>query len=149
MFHVLFGEFIEPVPESGCWLWLGYWNPKNYPIIRKPPYEMKRAHRKAYEMTYGAIPEGMQVCHKCDTRPCVNPEHLFLGTNQDNVDDRNRKGRQARGERHSSSRLTEAMVLEIRGSSESAASWSRRTGISVGSIKKARRGETWGHVPRA
>lgn len=75
-------------------------------------------HRLSYELTHGEIPNGLFVCHHCDNPPCCNPEHLFLGTNQDNVRDMWAKGRGvnyvARGEDHSNSKLTNMQVDEIR-----------------------------------
>lgn len=74
----------------------------------------QQAHRVSWELHYGPIPAGMLVCHHCDNRICVRPDHLFLGSIQDNMDDRNMKQRQARGERLWSAKLTADDVLEIR-----------------------------------
>jgi hypothetical protein len=81
---------------DGCWLWLGHRRPPPgpYGTIRgdgrgKPLY----AHRVAWELHYGAIPDGKHVLHHCDTPPCVRPDHLFLGTQADNDRDMTAKGR--------------------------------------------------------
>ena len=72
------------------------------------------ANRLAWELTHGQIPDGLLVCHKCDTPLCVRPDHLFLGTTQENMADRDRKGRQARGERMNTAKLKPNDVHEIR-----------------------------------
>lgn len=81
-----------PITESGCWLWDGYCDKDSYGRIYLAGTQ-KCAHRVAYELVHGKIPEGMLVCHKCDVPSCVNPYHLFLGSPKDNVDDMHEKGR--------------------------------------------------------
>jgi hypothetical protein len=73
---------------DGCWLWLGATNEAGYGL-----YHKQRAHRVAYELTYGPIPSGMLACHSCDNPPCVRPDHLFPGTTKENVHDALKKNR--------------------------------------------------------
>lgn len=89
-------RYIERVSESGCWLWLGKMDSGGYGVIRKGPAKEQRsyrAHRLFYEEYVGPIPEGLWVLHRCDVRCCVNPNHLFLGTRADNMNDMYAKGR--------------------------------------------------------
>ncbi len=84
---------------DGCWLWIGNRCPKGYGILavkRRP----KRAHRVSWEMHFGAIPEGLLICHRCDTPGCIRPDHLFIGTQQDNLDDMYQKGRGPTGDKN-------------------------------------------------
>lgn len=88
-------ERSTPEPNSGCWLWeLGQARFDGNGVV-KHNRRQRIAHRVSYEIFHGPIPAGMFVCHKCDTPLCVNPDHLFLGTPKDNVDDMLRKGRAA------------------------------------------------------
>jgi hypothetical protein len=73
------------------------------------------AHRKVWTEANGPIPDGMKICHHCDNPACVNLEHLFMGTHQDNMDDMVAKGRKRRGEQHANHVLTEQDVIAIRG----------------------------------
>lgn len=77
-----------PEPMSGCWLWLGAGDENGYGRFRRI-----RAHRYAYLKFIGEIPAGKFVCHKCDNPACVNPAHLWLGENRDNLEDMTKKGR--------------------------------------------------------
>lgn len=81
------------VAENGCWIWDGYVNAGGYGTIswQKRP---RRTHRFSWEVHKGAIPEELYVLHRCDNRRCCNPEHLFLGTQKDNMQDMIAKGRQ-------------------------------------------------------
>ncbi|WP_313453263.1 HNH endonuclease signature motif containing protein [Stutzerimonas nitrititolerans] len=85
------------VKQEGCWGWTGAIDDKGYGVIssreksRSPSPE--KAHRVSYEKEFGSVPDGMNVCHKCDNPPCTNPEHLFAGTQKDNMVDCSIKGR--------------------------------------------------------
>ena len=83
---------IELITESGCWIWMGYVTKWGYGTI-SVDYKKKCTHRMAYQEMIGEIPKGMLVCHTCDVPSCINPNHLFVGTHQDNMDDMTKKGR--------------------------------------------------------
>ncbi len=105
--------------RKNCWEWQGKINESGYGCFQEN-MDKKRiylsAHRVSYEEYVGKISEGMCVLHRCDNPKCCNPEHLWLGTPQDNVKDRQNKGRGAdsRGEKHARCKLTEIDVLKIR-----------------------------------
>ena len=105
--------YSEKIPEAGCWLWLLALDKDGYGHVKEGG-KRKGAHRVSYAHFVGQIPEGIFVCHRCDTPTCVNPAHLFLGTVLENTQDRNMKGRQARGARHGRTTLNEDQVREIR-----------------------------------
>lgn len=92
---------VEKGGADDCWEWQAARNEDGYGITRGGVRRsMEGAHRVAWRLTYGSIPSGMQVLHRCDNRPCVNPAHLFLGTQQDNIADMCAKGRHVkRGQR--------------------------------------------------
>ncbi len=132
----------------GCWNWDGQRGEKGYGIFllnRKGA----GAHRVAWTLARGPIPDGLFVLHSCDNRACVNPSHLFLGTNRDNVEDMLRKGRQPRGEAKTLAKLTEATVRALRvcrRAGFSVRSMAEVVGVSTKTVRDAINGVTWGHV---
>ena len=102
-------------PVTGCIEWARCCNKDGYGQINLGG-RVIGAHRFAYELKYGPIPEGMKICHTCDNPPCCNNDHLFLGTDADNMADMVSKGRsnKLKGEKHGNAKLTEANVVEIR-----------------------------------
>ncbi len=100
---------------EGCWLWVASCFAAGYGQFGIDGKNWQ-AHRLSWTLFRGGIPDGICVCHHCDNPPCVNPAHLWLGTNADNTADRNRKGRAARnrGEAAGGVKLTDTIVLEVR-----------------------------------
>ena len=141
-----------PEPAGGCWLWRGVVRSDGYGLVTFGGTQ-QRAHRVAWTLFRGEIGSGLVVCHKCDVRACVNPEHLFLGTIKDNVRDMTKKGRSPRGESHGSSRLTEEQVSRIKTMLLEGRMYmseiAREFGVAHATISCIARGTTWRHVEAA
>lgn len=121
-----------------CWEWIGARNLQGYGVMRVGEGNMQ-AHRVAYVIRYGDIPEGMNVLHRCDNPSCVRVSHLFLGTLADNNSDMRNKGRQY-------AKLTAADVHSIRASRSSSAELANRFGITEAHVRKVRSRRSWEHV---
>lgn len=142
-----FHDKYQPVTETGCWLWMLGTNGDGYGSWRWRGRSIG-AHRLSWMLHFGPIPEGMQVCHKCDTPACVNPSHLFLGTPVDNALDRQAKGRgpDTRGERHPLAKLSADDVRSIRIASGTQAAIGLEYGVCQSVVSSIKRGERWSHV---
>ncbi len=108
------------------------------------------AHRLAYQDAYGEIPKGLLVRHMCHNRSCVNPDHLKIGTIQDNMRDRQEAGRQAKGEQAGQAKLTEAQVREIYNlkGKISGHKLGKQFDVTGQAVYKIWRGLSWRHIPR-
>ena len=159
-------RFLPNVDRSGaCWLWKGTTDKDGYGVLTSSRRQL-RAHRVAYEFAFDESPGNMCVCHRCDNRRCVRPDHLFLGTNADNVADMMHKGRHSaasgdlngsrtkpgnlrRGSAHGIAKLNEGDVRSIRNEialGKSQASLARKHGVNADTIHKIATGQTWRHV---
>ena len=95
-----FMKFVSQEPNSGCWLWTGNAHvTHHYGMFQIQRRKSAYAHRVAYELFVGEIPSGLCVCHRCDVRTCVNPDHLFVATRQGNMTDMANKGRGTKSNR--------------------------------------------------
>lgn len=135
-----------PEPNSGCWLWQGALRGKGYGCLNIGG-RTDGAHRVSYRAFRGEI-GSLHVCHSCDNPACVNPDHLFLGTNVDNARDRERKGRMFHmfGVGHARAKLTEDDVRFIRSSKLGASALSRQFGVARSTIRHIIDGTNWAHV---
>jgi hypothetical protein len=141
-----FDEKWIPEPFSGCWLWTAAWNPQGYGQFTMPK-RPQLAHRMAWTFYKGEIPTGVHVLHKCDTPACVNPDHLFLGSHQDNMTDAYRKGRVAIGQKVGGCKLTAEQVIAIRGDERRYGKIGEAYGISVPHVSEIKRRLSWKHIP--
>lgn len=151
--------------SGGCRVWMGRRDRKNYGLFY---WGGKRfgAHRAAWVIAYGEIPEGLCVCHRCDNPPCVRLDHLFLGTVKENTRDACEKGRMhygdshglrkhperaARGERHGSAKLTATDVADMRRlaaeGSVTQREIAKRFGVTFQTVSQIIARKAWKHVP--
>jgi len=140
-----------------CWIWTGAQikshRNKNglYGLFYIEKGERTRAHRFSYEYYFGLIPNSKHVCHKCDNTICVNPNHLFLGTNAENQADKARKNRAHKpiGEIHPKTTFTEQDVIDIKNRislGETNSKISKIYNVAPQVISKIRTGRTWSHI---
>lgn len=127
------------VSENGCWEWSGPKDRDGYGVFGHHRGKQLRAHRASYAVNVGAIPDRMMVCHKCDNRSCINPDHLFIGSPKENTLDMVNKGRKflTKGALHGMAKLSDKDVSEI--------IQLRKSGLLLKEIA-ARYGVTFQHV---
>jgi hypothetical protein len=134
---------------DGCWLWTGAKSKAGYGQIRATRQRLTLyAHNIAYRRWVSEVPEGMEVCHRCDVRHCVRPDHLFAGTRYDNLRDMVNKDRHVRGERTCNAVLTDDLAREIlrRAGSVSNRTLARSIGVSRSTVDRVIHGTTWKHI---
>ena len=143
-----------PEPNSGCWLWTGVCHYRGYGQMWAFS-KLQYAHRLSWIFFRGEIPEGICVLHKCDIPCCVNPDHLFLGTHQDNMADKVCKKRQAKGISISlprrldalyHSKLTRKDILNIRSSIEKGKDLAIKYGVSKATISMIKNYRIWSYI---
>ena len=137
--------------KNSCLEWTATLFPNGYPQFWLNG-TFVYGHRLAYKLAYGSIPKGMCVCHKCDNKKCIYPNHLFLGSISDNTKDAFKKGRMAKGETIGSSRLKEWQVIEIR-KNYIKGKWgggydkiAEKYNVTFGTIASLIKRRTWKHI---
>ena len=141
-----FESKVFPCPMTGCWLWTG--SGERYGKFFPTRKKAELAHRFSWEIYNGVIPTGFCVLHHCDVPLCVNPIHLFLGTNKDNTHDCIRKNRFAirRGQANPLSKLSDNDVRSIRMAVGTQEDIAKRFGISQGIVSYIVNRKSWRHI---
>lgn len=134
------------IQPNGCWEWQGVKDHRSYGVLSGDlGKQFKKAHRWSYWYHKGH-PGDMFVCHSCDNPSCVNPEHLWLGTHQDNNNDRILKDRSIKGEKHGNAKLTDEDVKDIKYSTVDALTISKKYNITRQTVYLIRWNKAWKHI---
>lgn len=141
-----FWEKVQKTP--GCWPWRGCVDRYGTISVGTRAEGNRDAHRVSWEIHYGPIPKGMCVLHSCDNRPCVRPDHLFLGTKKDNSEDAKKKGRirwntNGKGEKNPAAKLTQSDAINIAMFDIPRASLAMLYGVGRSTIYRIKRKESW------
>jgi hypothetical protein len=134
--------------ENGCWEWAANRFPKGYGCF-KLNGKSQAAHRVSYEIHIGKIKKGMVICHHCDNPCCVNPAHLFMGTQKENLLDRKEKGRSIFGEKNGRSKLKTADINKIRlllKNKIDQRDIAKEFGVGQTTISRIKMNESWNHI---
>lgn len=142
-----FYQKVKVGKPNECWEWQGATIQNGYGQIGKGS-KVYYAHRISYELHHGPIPEGMYVCHSCDNRRCVNPNHLWVGTAADNMMDASQKNRlnPVCGEASHHAKLTSDAVIRLRTGQMAREEAIRAFGVNSEAIRLVLRGKTWKHL---
>lgn len=152
-----FWKFVDKSSDDACWNWTGHTSGSGYKYASFwDGLRTVKGHRFAYELTFGKIPNGLIACHKCDNPLCVNPHHIFLGTQKDNMADCKRKHRMNNeakvhlGEQHPRSTFKQLQVMKVATlattTGMSAKEIALATGVTRTSVGAIIQGRVWGHV---
>jgi len=150
-----FADKFIPEPNSGCWLWTARLEKSGYGSMSRGGKIAQGsqgigAHRASWLIHRGPIPRGLFVCHHCDVRACVNPDHLYLGDCKKNLSDAASRKRMAWGERHGRAKLTAEKVRVIRRMRQHGflhREIAAEVGVSRGAVTCVLRGVVWGNLP--
>ena len=132
-------------PNTGCWIWTASTFSSGYGKF-KLDGRSRGAHQVSYEANVAPTHDGLCVLHRCDVPLCVNPDHLFLGTQADNMADRSAKGRTASGEAHGHAKLTEDDVRAIRKDSRTQEAIAKDYGVTHPLISYIKNKKIWRHI---
>jgi len=135
-------------PVSGCIRWTGNVNNKGYGLIGIGAKDTALVHRVAWELANGPIPAGMCLCHRCDVPLCINPAHMFIGSQQDNMADKMQKGRHValRGHEGPGAKLSEEQARSILADARSPSVIAAEFGIGESAVRRIKNGSTWRHL---
>jgi hypothetical protein len=148
----LFWSWVEKT--DGCWIWTGFRDHNNrgsfVPGSQRQGVPKWQTHRFAWFITFGVIPIGLSVLHKCDNPPCCRPDHLFIGTQKDNMQDALKKGRTLRGDNCPWAKLTAEQVILMRRRYRSEyisyTDLAKDFGIHPTTVGEIMRRKKWAHV---
>lgn len=138
-------QFAKADEATGCIEWTGTLWKTGYGRFQMDNRSHK-AHRVAYELAKGHLPEGACLLHRCDNRRCINVEHLFIGTRKDNNLDKTAKGRQAKGVDVNTAKINDEVARRIRTDDRDSKVIAAEVGLSWGHVNKIRHGRAWAHV---
>jgi hypothetical protein len=147
-------ERATPEPNTGCWLWTkAIAGVTGYPVTHHRGVAVG-AHRLMAALVFGPLSPGMDACHRCDVRSCINPDHLFVGTHAENMADMHAKGRAntVKGERKPGAKLNDRVVSEIKAALASGThpnSLAAKYGVTPPVIYNIRAGRNWKHIKEA